>query len=602
MAMLEADASPVDMDLSGPRAAYAVEGTTVTEAELLDGSWNMLSLQKKFGRKPKSDNQGATRGTLLPPPSSPPATQPAAIVGADVTKKGTLFINASKAKPRPPPKARKGPIPRLPDGEYKIVYRPRCPVKLTDFGVAQILHAVCTVQKIAEPVAIENDHLRIHPENNTFTISTPDEARARTYAALKSLSVGENTYEMNAYVPPPDDSRRGIVFNAYSYETDAEIFDEFRKRNPNLNVVGGRRLGKSRHMIVTIAERELPRWIRYLVSDLRLFPFHDRVEACYNCRKTGHRTDVCPLPRRNLCRRCGGEHPPMPEEAQPTCTPKCIICTGGHNTGNRNCKYRFIKRKYGSSFDKEEKQGTDGRTRDRGRSRPRDKHQRENGYRSRSSSFPPMVEDHGRSSAGTGDPWRKRSSSRGRNPSVRRKSVRWKQDEEMEALRKQVREMSNTILDLQSQIKVHNTQKKKASEKLVADSPAVALKAIETAAPTMGTQGGATGRTKNAMDTETVNTLKRQAPPENKEEVERSEPKRRQVPLEEGRPTLTARSELLTQLKERMDAQDVRITALETKMEHLFVYMNGKFDELTQLICQRLEIQDGAQQSTRTTN
>ncbi|KAG0440988.1 hypothetical protein HPB47_016089 [Ixodes persulcatus] len=452
MAMLESDASPVDMDLSGPRAAYAVEGTTVTEAELLDGSWNMLSLQKKFGRKPKSDNQGATRGTLLPPPSSPPATQPAAIVGADVTKKGTLFINASKAKPRPPPKARKGSIPWLPDGEYKIVYRPRCPVKLTDFGVAQILHAVCTVQKIAEPVAIANDHLRIHPENNTFTIRTPDEARARTYAALKSLSVGENTYEMNAYVPPPDDSRRGIVFNAYSYETDAEIFDEFRKRNPNLNVVGGRRLSKSRHIIVTIAERELPRWIRYLVSDLRLFPFHDRVEACCNCRKTGHRTDVCSLPRRNLCRRCGGEHPPMPEEAQPTCTPKCIICTGGHNTGTRNCKYRFIKRKYGSSFDKEEKQGTDGRTRDRGRSRPRDKHQRENGYRSRSSSFPPMVEDHGRSSAGTGDPWRKRSSSRGRNPSVRRKSVRWKQDEEMEALRKQQWEavLASPDLDVQS--------------------------------------------------------------------------------------------------------------------------------------------------------
>ncbi|KAG0425624.1 hypothetical protein HPB47_027223 [Ixodes persulcatus] len=292
----------------------------------------------------------------------------------------------------------------------------------------------------------------------------------------------------------------------------------------------------------------------------------------------------------------------MPEEVQPTCTPKCIICTGGHNTGNRNCKYRFIKRKYGSSFDKEEKQGTDGRTRDRGRSRPRDKHQRENGYRSRSSSFPPMVEDHGRSSAGTGDPWRKRSSSRGRNPSVRRKSVRWKQDEEMEALRKKVREMSNTILDLQSQINVHNTQKKKANEKLVADSPVVAIKAIETAAPTMRTQGGATGRTKNAMDTETVITLKRQAPPENKEEVERSEPKRRQVPLEEGRPTLTARSELLTQQKERMDAQDVRITTLETKMEHLFVYMNVKFDAITQLICQRLEIQDGAQQSTRTTN
>ncbi|KAK8766614.1 hypothetical protein V5799_006605 [Amblyomma americanum] len=170
----------------------------------------MFSLQQKFGRKPKIVKQGAAGdagGTPVPTPSSPPATQSIASTGAHATKKGTTSYTASKLKPRPPPKTRRGPIPLLPDGEYKIVFRPYCPVKLTDLCVAQLLHVVCTAKKISRQVAADNDHLRIRPDNNTFTVSTPDETRAKTYAALKSLSVGEEKYEMSAYVPPPGDSR-----------------------------------------------------------------------------------------------------------------------------------------------------------------------------------------------------------------------------------------------------------------------------------------------------------------------------------------------------------------------------------------------------------
>ncbi|KAK8762116.1 hypothetical protein V5799_026616 [Amblyomma americanum] len=165
------------MDLSGPGTPCAVEGTTVTAANLLDDSWKMLSLQKKYGCQPKTVNQGAAGeagGTPVPPPSSPPATQPTASTGADATKKDTTSYTPIKMKPSPPPKTRRGPIPRLPDGEYKIVFRPRWPVNLTDFGMAQLLHAVCTAQKIPGPVAAENDHLRINPESNAFTISRPD--------------------------------------------------------------------------------------------------------------------------------------------------------------------------------------------------------------------------------------------------------------------------------------------------------------------------------------------------------------------------------------------------------------------------------------------
>ncbi|KAH7934460.1 hypothetical protein HPB52_025709 [Rhipicephalus sanguineus] len=70
----------------------------------------------------------------------------------------------------------------------------------------------------------------------------------------------------------------------------------------------------------------LPRWILYHGVYIRLYPFYPRVEACFNCRKVGHRTDVCPHPKRNRCSRCGQDHPPTHRPLQlvlvaPPCSP-----------------------------------------------------------------------------------------------------------------------------------------------------------------------------------------------------------------------------------------------------------------------------------------
>ncbi|KAH7983213.1 hypothetical protein HPB52_010218 [Rhipicephalus sanguineus] len=165
------------------------------------------------------------------------------------------------------------------------------------------------------------------------------------YLRVKSINVGTDTIELHVYAPPPDDAVRGIMFHAYDDFSDNEILADLQASNPDMPIVSGRRMGQTRHIVVALTTKNLPKWIFYHGTDIRLYPFYNsRVEACFNCRKVGHRMDVCPLPRKQRCRRCGEEHPPPGEGEKPKCTSRCIVCCGAHNTGSSNCKYRFVKK------------------------------------------------------------------------------------------------------------------------------------------------------------------------------------------------------------------------------------------------------------------
>ncbi|KAH7963157.1 hypothetical protein HPB52_019777 [Rhipicephalus sanguineus] len=134
------------------------------------------------------------------------------------------------------------------------------------------------------------------------------------------------------------------MFHAYDDFSDNEILADLQASNPDIPIVSGRRMGQTRHIVVALTTKNLPKWIFYHGTDIRLYPFYNKVEACFNCRKVGHRTDVCPLPRKQRCRRCGEEHPPPGEGEKPKCTSRCIVCCGAHNPGSSNCKYRFVKK------------------------------------------------------------------------------------------------------------------------------------------------------------------------------------------------------------------------------------------------------------------
>ncbi|KAH7934980.1 hypothetical protein HPB52_002556 [Rhipicephalus sanguineus] len=305
-----------------PGMECVVEGHTISTEEWSDGSWQP---------SPGFRAQEKRRLELRQATPHQNAAQQATATRNDM-------------KPRPPPQRKRGPLPRMPADTIHIVGRPKAPVDLTKLPPWQMYEALLKAASLPDQPPASRDKLRVHPTNNTLTISVPDCVRAQAYLRITSLQIEDRTIEFHVYAPPPDDAFRGIMFNAYDSSTDDEILKDLQESNPSMPVVGGRRMGRTNHVLVTMLGDCLPRWILYHGVYIRLYPFYPRVEACFNCRKVGHRTDVCPHPKRNRCSRCGQDHPPNPQGTQPTCLGRCIVCNGDHATNSSNCKYRFIKK------------------------------------------------------------------------------------------------------------------------------------------------------------------------------------------------------------------------------------------------------------------
>ncbi|CAN7992711.1 unnamed protein product, partial [Ixodes hexagonus] len=146
------------------------------------------------------------------------------------------------------------------------------------------------------------DKFRIIPRSNTITVSTPDEDRQLAYLQIRSLVIGGKTHEVAAHMATPSDSTRIVVPKALFFDgtEDAEdILLSCIAQNPQCQVLAARRMGKSRALLVTIRGKRTPTYFYFNGFTLFCFPYRDRIEACVNCRRTGHRADVCPChPRR----------------------------------------------------------------------------------------------------------------------------------------------------------------------------------------------------------------------------------------------------------------------------------------------------------------
>ncbi|KAH7935339.1 hypothetical protein HPB52_006419 [Rhipicephalus sanguineus] len=247
-----------------------VEGHTISAEEWSDGSWQP---------SPGFRAQEKRRLELRQATPSKNAAQQATATRNDM-------------KPRPPPQRKRGPLPRMPADTIHIVGRPKTPVDLTKLPPWQLYEALLKAASLPDQPPASRDKLRVHPTNNAFTISVPDSVRAQAYLRIPSLQIGDRTIEFHVY-----------AFNAYDSFTDDEILKDLQESNPSMPVVGGRRMGRTNHVLVTMLGDCLPRWILY-----------------------------------------HGDHPATPQGTQPTCLVRCIVCNGGQATNSSNCKYRFIKK------------------------------------------------------------------------------------------------------------------------------------------------------------------------------------------------------------------------------------------------------------------
>ncbi|KAH7973541.1 hypothetical protein HPB49_002231 [Dermacentor silvarum] len=298
---------------------YQVEGVSITPAE--------LEADSRWIRGVKAHRAAAAHQAIAStPPASPPSktpTPPPAITPSTTTLR------------------RHAPLPRLPEEDFKIVFRPGGGLDLRTTTNGALLQILCTLATIDYATARTADRVRINPYNNSLTISTPSEPRARLYLRVSELRLGPTSYPLRAYMAAPDNALRGIIYNAVDSQTQDEIVQDLQAMNVNTPyaIADARQMGRSQSILITfVGTTTLPSAIVFNCGIYRCHPFRPKAEACTNCWAPGHRADVCTKPKSTLCHRCGQAHKAV---EPPTCVPCCILCRGAHVTGSRPCKLRF---------------------------------------------------------------------------------------------------------------------------------------------------------------------------------------------------------------------------------------------------------------------
>ncbi|KAH7978326.1 hypothetical protein HPB49_005196 [Dermacentor silvarum] len=273
---------------------YQVVGTEIDPAEVQNGEWEtILRLRNRYRPATASQSPQHSAG-LLPEPND-----------------GDGRPTEKSRHATPLTRFRRAPLPQLPRGDLKVVVRPRGGFDVSKETPRRLFTAICAATKIPLQEALAQDQVRLHPANNTFTISTPVEARARTYAQITSITIGTNSTDATAYLAPPDDAVRGVIHMAHSAVNNYHFRHWTSAQSYPL-------LGGCSHMFSPSTQN----------GDMLQLP--------------PHRTppDVCPAPASGCCHNCGETHTPTDP---PTCPPKCIVCGDGHHTGNIQCKYRYAR-------------------------------------------------------------------------------------------------------------------------------------------------------------------------------------------------------------------------------------------------------------------
>ncbi|KAH7940821.1 hypothetical protein HPB49_006202 [Dermacentor silvarum] len=354
---------------------YSVEGESITPEEFEAGEWtSVLKAQDRFKKSLYGDNAEST------PRETQAGSDGRKALGAEQVKRG-----------RAPVRQKRRPFLKMPAKDFKVVCRP----KNWDLSVVtprELGSAMRAAAKLTSATAAEEDLVRVNETNNTMTVSTPCIHRSGAYASVKTLKLGGRDLPVSAYVAAMENSVRGVIYNAYDGCPVEEIRAGFLKKNEGMEILDARPLGKSKAIQITFGGKRVPWQVTYWNCLYAVIPYRELVETCYNCRRVGHRADVCYRPQTNLCRRCGKDHPAPPEGESLTCTPDCIVCHGAHNTGSRNCKFRLARKQPPGRQQSSEDKSQDGKEEQRSRPTERSSSGARDGNKSRdrSGSFPPL--------------------------------------------------------------------------------------------------------------------------------------------------------------------------------------------------------------------
>lgn len=226
--------------------------------------------------------------------------------------------------------------PRLPPGNYTVVYRPRAGLsvaKITTHELTAALAAKCEIP-LARFYNLVTLVLQATP--NVIVASTADPELAITLSNIDTLQVLQSVYEFSTYMKPPPNTCRGVIHGLEAPVTSSNLLEFLQANKPLL--LHARMMGQTRSALLTFQGKHVPFYVKVGSMLYRCRPFRRTTQVCRLCGEVGHRMDVCPQPENTRCPDCGQTDP----NTEHKCNPTCQLCSLPHATAGKDCPRRFI--------------------------------------------------------------------------------------------------------------------------------------------------------------------------------------------------------------------------------------------------------------------
>lgn len=240
------------------------------------------------------------------------------------------IMEPARSKPSRVPLA-----PRLPESDFKVIYRPRDGLRLASWSDRQITAGVQLASKIPERAFNQQVTVQVQAIQNLIVTSTPNEECAAALCKVTSILLGAATYNLQPYLKHFPGTVRGVIHGLDPGTTTEQLPYILASSGPR--IVQARILGQSTSAVVTFEGPHVPFFIRAHGLHTRCRPYRRSIQCCTLCGDIGHRRDVCPTPEVTVCAQCHERDP----SADHTCTPKCKLCGLAHLTASKECRKKL---------------------------------------------------------------------------------------------------------------------------------------------------------------------------------------------------------------------------------------------------------------------
>lgn len=227
------------------------------------------------------------------------------------------------------------PAPRLPEMDYKVIFRPRDGLRLASWSDRQITAGIQAASAIPEGAFNQQVVIQVQAVQNLIVASTPNAECADALSDVTSIQLGAVTYTVLPYVKHFPGTVKGVIHGLDPGTTTEQLPYIIASSGPR--IVQARMLGKSTSAVVTFEGPHVPFYIRAHGMHTRCRPYRRSIQCCTLCGDIGHRRDVCPTPDVTTCAHCHERDPSQDH----VCNPKCKLCGLAHPTASKECRQKL---------------------------------------------------------------------------------------------------------------------------------------------------------------------------------------------------------------------------------------------------------------------